>query len=382
MTRKSPPGLKAGSFGLTILFIALAALFTGCAMEMEGTFDKRTVFIINKGTNVSHWLSQTDYRGDDRRNFFTEKDVQNIASLGFDHVRIPIDGEHMWKEDGTKDEEAFGLLHNALQWCKKHRIKVIIDLHVLRTHHFNDDANALWTDPAAQDRFLQRWRDLSEEYGGYPIQDVAYELLNEPVAPNPEEWNVLIAKALKVIREHEPNRMVVVGSNGRQSTYWFDQLVVPANDKNIILSFHYYTPMVLTHYKAFWTEIGDYEGPVHYPGQAVTDAELALVPLEMADRLRRNGAHLVTNASTIEEDFKGPIRVAKKYGLKLYCGEWGALVTAPKEDRLRWYGDVKRLLEKNRISWATWDYKSTGFGFTNGDGVNHDQELLNILTGN
>lgn len=374
--------IRAKNFGLKMILIAALAIFTGCSTEMQTTAEKRTEFPIYKGTNVSHWLSQTDYRGDLRRNFFTEKDVQNIASIGFDHVRIPIDGVQMWKDDGTKEEEAFALLHNALQWCKKYQIKVIIDLHVLRSHHFNEETNSLWTNPVAQERFFALWRDLSEEFGHYPVSDVAYELLNEPVSPDPQDWNLLVAKTLKVIRENEPDRIIVVGSNGRQSIESFQHLEVPTYDKNIILSFHYYSPLLLTHYKAFWTEVGDYEGPVHYPGQTVKDSELAVLPMEMAERLKRFGASEIHNSSTIDADFRGPLGVAKRYGLKLYCGEWGAVVTAPKEDRLRWYRDVRKALNKHKIAWSTWDYKSTGFGFTNGDGVNHDIDLINILTSN
>lgn len=363
-----------------VLFVLMLNL-AGCAMDTATIAESRTQFEIHRGTNVSHWLSQNTARGEERRNFITERDIQNIATLGFDHVRIPVDEIHFWKEDGSKDEEAFALLHDAINWCQKNNLKVIIDLHVLRSHHFNREPKTLWNDPEEQEIFFNLWRDLSEEYGHYPVTEVAYELLNEPVAPDPLEWNVLIKKTLDVIRENEPNRVVIVGSNGRQSTYWFNHLQVPADDKNIILSFHYYSPLLLTHYKAAWIPIGDYTGPVNYPGQTVKSDVLAGLPQEMAQRLIAFGADKVSNASTIEADFKGPISVANRYGLKLYCGEFGALVTAPKEDRLRWYRDIRKVLEKNNIAWANWDYKSTGFGFTNGNGENHDREIIKILTG-
>ena len=61
------------------------------------------VFVINRGTNISHWLSQSDRRGEARKAWFTEQDVAFIASLGFDHIRIPIDEEQMWDEQGNKE---------------------------------------------------------------------------------------------------------------------------------------------------------------------------------------------------------------------------------------------------------------------------------------
>ncbi len=48
-------------------------------------------FVIKRGTNISHWLSQSEARGEARRNYFTEKDVKYLAGLGFDHIRIPVD---------------------------------------------------------------------------------------------------------------------------------------------------------------------------------------------------------------------------------------------------------------------------------------------------
>jgi endoglucanase len=51
------------------------------------------MFEIRRGTNISHWLSQSRARGAERRAWFTEDDVQRIAGWGFDHIRLPIDEE-------------------------------------------------------------------------------------------------------------------------------------------------------------------------------------------------------------------------------------------------------------------------------------------------
>jgi len=82
-------------------------------------------FQVSKGTNISHWLSQSNRRGAERAAWFTEKDVQYIAGLrgpadarglggGFDHLRIPIDEEQMWDKQGRKEAQAFDLLDAAL----------------------------------------------------------------------------------------------------------------------------------------------------------------------------------------------------------------------------------------------------------------------------
>ena len=47
-------------------------------------------FQVHRGTNISHWLSQSKQRGAARRAWFTREDVQYIANLryaaGFDHL--------------------------------------------------------------------------------------------------------------------------------------------------------------------------------------------------------------------------------------------------------------------------------------------------------
>ncbi|MGC9343869.1 MAG: glycoside hydrolase family 5 protein, partial [Bacteroidales bacterium] len=151
-------------------------------------------FTLKHGTNISHWLSQSDRRGEERLNFFTEKDMDLIAEVGYDHIRLPIDEEQLWDESGAKIEEAFTLLHNAIEWAMERDLKVVVDLHIIRSHHFNEGDRPLWTDPAEQDKFIDLWRDLSSELKQYPVSDVAYELMNEAVTDDPDNWNNLIAR--------------------------------------------------------------------------------------------------------------------------------------------------------------------------------------------
>ncbi|RDC62352.1 glycoside hydrolase family 5 protein [Adhaeribacter pallidiroseus] len=343
-----------------------------------------TAFEIKRGTNISHWLSQSTRVGAERQAFFTEKDVANIASLGFDHIRLPVDEMQLWNEAGQKEPEAFALLHQAINWSQKYHLKTVVDLHILRSHYFNAAEKPLFTQAAAQERFYQCWRDLSSELKRYPVTQVAYELMNEPVADNPEDWNKIVEKAIQVIRANEPARIIVVGSNRWQSHEEFDTLRIPANDKNLLLSFHYYLPFLLTHYQASWTKTAKYQGPVHYPGRTVTDEELAAQPADIANLVTNyEKSHIKTvyNAAKFQQDFQKPLDFARRYGLKLYCGEWGALNTTPKADRLRWYQDMVTVLEKNNIAWANWDYKGGGFGFTNAQGENYQPEMIKILTG-
>lgn len=363
---------KLQTVGLTLALLLAAAITI--SFSDPNYADE---FVFKRGTNISHWLSQSNKRGIERKNFFVEKDVKYLASLGFDHLRIPVDEEQLWKVDGQKDEEGFTLLKQALDWCKQYKLDAIVDLHILRSHHFNEKEKPLWTKPEAQERFFQCWRDLSEELKKYSVGDVAYELMNEPVADNPEDWNKLVERAVTIIRQAEPVRKIVIGSNRWQSADTFDELRVPENDKNIILSFHMYEPFLLTHHMASWTGIKGYNGPVNYPGVIVKEEDLTGFPDSVRTAVLRNKSSYT--ADSIGHHFRKPIAIANKYNLPLYCGEWGCLNTVPDAARFQWFRDMKTVLEENNIGWATWDYKG-GFGLVNGKG-GEEKEIIKILIG-
>jgi len=334
-------------------------------------------FVFKRGTNISHWLSQSNARGIDRQNYFTAKDVKYLAGLGFDHIRIPVDEEQLWKEDGQEDPEGFSLLKQALDWCKEYNLDAIVDLHILRSHHFNQKVKPLFTKPEAQERFFQCWRDLSKALRNYPVEDVAYELMNEPVADDPEDWNKLVKQVIPIIRQAEPARIIVIGSNRWQSATTFDQLFVPENDRNLILSFHMYEPFLLTHHTASWTRIKGYTGPVNYPGVIVKEEDLKGFPDSVRTEILKNKNSY--NIDSIRHHFMKPVAIAKKYNLPLYCGEWGCLNVVPDAARFQWFRDMKTVLEENNIGWATWEYKSD-FGIINKK-HEEEKELIKILVG-
>ena len=269
---------------LSIVAVWILVFILASCQEQKSDSTAPATFDIQRGTNISHWLSQSSRRGEERNAYFTRSDVEFIANRGFDHIRIPIDEEQMWDTLGNKEMTAFFLLHNALKWSHEFGLKVIVDLHILRSHHFNRGEKPLWTDPAEQERFYNLWRELSDELISYPLDEVAYELMNEPVADDPEDWNKLVDNCIAVVREREPKRKILIGSNRWQSTETFGDLKLPKGDPHLIVSFHCYTPFLVTHYKASWTEIADYRGPINYPGWSTPQDSVAILeePLRTA----------------------------------------------------------------------------------------------------
>jgi endoglucanase len=343
---------------IVIFFLLLVSSVSGQFIQTPNGFRIRT------GVNLAIWLSQSEKRGPEREKFITEKDIRLLSDLGFDHVRLPIDEVQFWDETGKRDDEAFRLMHNAIDWSLKNGLKVIVDLHIIRSHYFNAASNQLWTNPAEQEKLVEIWKKLSAELRNYPNNQVAYELLNEAVANDHQDWNKLISKLVQSLRKTEPERTIVIGSNKWQGTETFPFLEVPGNDPGIILSFHYYRPFGFTHYKAPWTQVKNYRGPVHYPGDVVTEKDQASDPAYFKDLQWPYG---YWDKEAMLKDITSAIEAAGKLHLPLYCGEFGVYYTSPKEDALRWYSDLTAIFRENNIAYAHWDYK-TSFGIIDKEG--------------
>jgi endoglucanase len=328
----------------------------------ENEAPKNTVdFTINRGINISHWLSQ-EYTKNQRETFFTKDDVRLLDSLGFDHVRLPIDEENLWDENGKPIAESFDLLKKSIQWCLEYNMRVVVDLHIIRSFYFNagneGKENNLFSNPQEQKKFFALWETLSDSLTTFSESMVAYELLNEAVAPTPEDWNRLVAGGIKTIRAREPERVIIVGSNMWQIASTFPDLKVPEGDKNIILSFHTYEPLLFTHYQANWTEFAEFNDSISYP---------TIITQEVFERNQHftegrapeffKDALNTFSPSKFEEMFQPAIIKAQELGLQLYCGEFGALPTTAREQRLHYYKDIIAAFDANNIAYAAWDYK-------------------------
>jgi len=321
-------------------------------------------FELGYGVNISHWLSQSERRGEERRAWFVQADVERLAACGFDHLRFPVDEVQLWDEQGERENEAFELLEQGLDWCEQAGLRAVVDLHIVRSHYFNASSEPpLFADPAEQEKFCALWRDLSEALAQRSLDRVAYELLNEPVARDPDDWNRLAARALAEVRAREPERVVAIDSNGAADPRTFTELRVP-EDEHLILSLHFYDPLLFTHYRAPWAAMRVYEGPIDYPGELVSQKEWDAFPPELRFACRKER---VFAGPDIERVLAPALALAKETGLRLWCGEFGALGTTSEPARERWYRDLLAALARHGIPWTVWEYKGD-FGIFDGEG--------------
>ena len=321
----------------------------------------------SKGVNLGGWISQyAKYDKEHFDTFITEADIQNIASIGFDHVRVPVDYIVLEDEDGTEKEDGFIYLDNCRKWCEKHGLNMLIDLHECYGYSFDPlkkdmDRERFFYDAEMQARFLKLWRTIADRFKDYPDQ-VAFEPLNEVVLIDvADAWNKVAADFIKTVREICPNHILIIGGVCYANVTTVPLLDLPMDDK-IVYNFHCYEPMIFTHQAAYWVDGMPSDFHIGYP-KTLEEYRKAgeMLPPDLAGAVYRDGISEI-GEGFFEDIFRPAIEKAEKDKACLYCGEYGVIDQADPEDRLRWMRDIHNVFHRHGIGYALWNYKEKDFG--------------------
>lgn len=341
------------------------------------TIKSETVFQIQRGINVASWLSTPKYFGESRKTFFQESDVQLIASMGFDHIRLCVDETTLWTADGVIIRPyAFDLVHDAIQWCDTHGLKVIFDLHVTRNHRFTNPTNLLFDDENEPAKFVKLWEDISSELSQYPNSLVAYELLNEPVSKDPADWNRVSQLAISAIRAKEPERTIIVGVCTTNGVVRYDDLTLPEDRSNLMMTFHYYGPFLLTAYGLQSTTNGRTDIPISYPGRLISEEYIHLLPGKWQETGRRT-----YDRERLKTAMSLGFEKAAQLGVPVFVGEFGTLKYLPNPARANWYIDVVSICKEFSAPYTSWDYKGYGYSIVSEQNTILYPEIAEILKG-
>ncbi|MCC8072387.1 MAG: glycoside hydrolase family 5 protein [Bacteroidales bacterium] len=256
---------------LIFLGVALAAMLTACGSQEQSqaqadgssafvridgtnliTPQGDTLFIL--GTNLGNWLNPEGYMFGFRRvnsphfidemlcqlvgptearkfwkafkdNYITRADIDYIASTGANTIRLPFHYKLFTDEDymGLTSGDGFERVDSVVEWCRANGLYLILDMHDApggQTGDNIDDSYGypwLLTDEASQQQFCDIWRSIADHYKDEPTI-LAYELINEPIAPYFAEMDSLNSlleplhkRAVKAIREVDNNHIVMLG---------------------------------------------------------------------------------------------------------------------------------------------------------------------------
>lgn len=254
-----------------------------------------------------------------------------IHAAGFDSVRIPV----RWSAHAAKeapyaiDPVFFDRVERAVKHATSLKLHVVLNM-----HHYDE----IFDHPIGHhDRFLALWEQIAERFNDHP-SSLYFELLNEPHANlDADTWNELAAEGIALVRKTNPTRKIVVGAPDWNDVDALQSLVLPRNDRNLIVTFHYYSPFQFTHQGANW--IG--EPSDEWLGTTWTGTR--------AER------------QAVIADLDKALAWSIKHRRPIFLGEFGAYSKADLESRVRWTRFVADEAVKRKMSFAYWEF-CAGFG--------------------
>jgi endoglucanase len=253
---------------------------------------------------------------------FKERHFARIHEAGFQTVRVVLQAFSHMDADNKLDPTWLHTLDWAVKSALAHHLNAILDEH---------DYNRCATDAAAcREKLLAFWSQVAPLYQDAPAS-VIFEILNEPNrALTPPLWNGLLKDALAVIRKTNPTRNVIIGPAFWNNIHYLDQLELPAADRHIIVTVHYYLPMRFTHQGAPWVK---------------ETANLSGITWGSDEDKQK-----------VEDDFAGVQAWSKKEDRPIFLGEFGAYDKADMDSRVRYISTVARTAERLGWAWAYWQF--------------------------
>jgi GNAT superfamily N-acetyltransferase len=335
---------------------------------------------LRRGINLSHWFSQaSDYSKTHLETHTTAQDIALIKSMGFDHVRFPIEPAPLINEADPSILNATYLQYvdNALDMMLATGLAVIVDIHPsdefkLRMHR----------DERGVEAFAKFWRAFAAHLAKRNPDFVYLEIINEPVIEDAHRWYGIQAKLIAAIREVAPNHTIIVA--GHRWSGLSEMLALePYADANLIYNFHFYEPFAFTHQGATWAgpHLPFYKN-IPYPSSP--DAVKSLLDTIADEPARYNLLRYGEdnwNASRIDRELGFAAAWAAKHRVLITCNEFGVFRRFVKpSDRAAWLRDMRTALEKHNIGWTMWDYAG-GFAVVekNNGQAKADAESLKAL---
>jgi hypothetical protein len=335
---------------------------------------------LRRGINLSHWFSQaSDYSKTHLETHTTAQDIALIKSMGFDHVRFPIEPAPLINEADPSILNAAYLQYvdKALDMMLATGLAVIVDIHPsdefkLRMHR----------DERGVEAFAKFWRAFATHLAKRNPDFVFLEIINEPVIEDAHRWYGIQAKLIAAIREVAPNHTIIVA--GHRWSGLSEMLALePYADANVIYNFHFYEPFAFTHQGATWAgpHLPFYKN-IPYPSSP--DAVKSLLDTIADEPARYNLLRYGEdnwNASRIDRELGFAAAWAAKHRVLITCNEFGVFRRFVKpSDRAAWLRDMRSALEKHNIGWTMWDYAG-GFAVVekNNGQAKADAESLKAL---
>lgn len=280
---------------------------------------------------------------------------EDVRSKGFDSIRMPL--RAYLDKNGRLPKSSLVYYFKRVQNALKCGMPVIVDMHAI-TYANGERANISADYSSHAQAFYDAWDDLARYFANYP-ESVIFQLFNEPridikgpdqiTIPEMMEMQEKLIDQVRAIPGNE-NRMIVLGSDVNypkdMDKDFPDSLL---SKGNLMIDFHYYTPMDFTH---------TWEGHVYPAGAKIATCN--------------NGKGLDFNH--IKETMAYIKDFGERKGVEVLMGEWGAY-HPDYDDKLIYYTAMVDAMREYDIPWTIWGYTEPYSGYVDGK---WDEKLLEI----
>ncbi len=288
--------------------------------------------ILEKGVNLEGLEDQNK-----SSTYMTKENTYiDIASKGFDHIRLPVNFRYYANSDGTVKSSFYTTLDTIIELANKNGLAVCLDFHAW--HDFNlangDD-----------ELFYAIWEDVATHYKDYDTTMLAFELINEPHTTeggdlDATNLNVIQRKAVKIIREITPARTILLAVAEWNGSWKLPSYTLTEFD-NVYVAVHTYSPLDFTHQGMQWM-----------------GTENVKIALDEYWHQEYGGT-----IATLKHDLQFIPAFQKRTGIKVILNEFGLNTSGDISD-----ADVKLYLEtianyaeENDIAWTYWSYNGGDF---------------------
>ena len=273
-----------------------------------------------------------DFESSFRDNFITEEDFRNMASWGVNTVRVPFNHKLIETTPNKNDEKGLRYLDRVFAWGKKHKIKIILDLHAApgaQNCDWHADCNTralFWEKGHFRERTLVLWELLADRYKNEEAL-LGYDVINEPVLGGHSEKILFdfYKQAVKTIKRIDNRHTIYLeGSIWAQKIDFMEGLI----EENVSISIHYYRPL---NYCFNFTPFYSFPGVIE-KGR--------------------------WDEKTIVRSLKPYYDFSRKHKVRIFAGEFGLNWRGGYYGELRWLDCVLKAFEDFGFDYTYWTYKA------------------------
>lgn len=181
------------------------------------------------------------------------------------------------------------------------------------------------------DRWLSYWYQWANYFKDYPIDELVFELANEPRTISASQWNSIASQLVDTIRAADVDRPIMITPINTWDLSSLNDLTMPS-DTMMILSIHYYKPNWLSWQGWPWGSSKYLEAPGS-----------SWYPIEP----------LITEITT---ELDTIVNYAATNNVPVNIGEWGIVTQADYGNRERYMNFMSRYFETKGWSWHLWEF--------------------------